>query len=131
MDSLLDTSNSRSSHIIINDSKAYLKDNPTKEVAQVAGMFNLEDSTLRTSIASDKKPTSQGSGGHNKILKHHQVDCIMGKEKKVKKKKVSLFWIQHGILLYRRIFSQLVTNVTTSQRMRMRMRDLLATTTSF
>ena len=40
-------------------------------------MFNLKDSTLRTFIASDKKPTSQGSGSYNKILEQHQVNCIV------------------------------------------------------
>ena len=44
------------------------------KAARAAQMFNIKETTLRTSIASEKKPTGPGSGGHNKILEAHQVE---------------------------------------------------------
>lgn len=69
-----DTSGSRSARI--SNAKAFLKENPTERVAHVAQMFNIQDSTLRSSIASEKKLGGPGSGGQNKILEEHQVGVI-------------------------------------------------------
>ena len=76
MDSVLNTSHSRSSRININNAKAFLKENPTEKVAHVAQMFNGKERTLRTSIVSEKEPESLGSDGPNKILEEHQVSAI-------------------------------------------------------
>ena len=73
---LPDTSSSRST--CINNAKTYLKENPTEKVAHIAQIFHIQDSTLCSSIKTEKK-SSNGlkTSRQNKILKKHQVGAII------------------------------------------------------
>lgn len=62
----------------IENAKAFLKENPDEKIACAAQIFGLAHTTLRSSIARDKKPTSGVKrGGQNKVLEKHQEAAIL------------------------------------------------------
>lgn len=62
----------------IENAKAFLKENPDEKIAGAAQIFGIAHTTLRSSIARDKKPLSGAKrGGHNKVLEKHQEDAIL------------------------------------------------------
>lgn len=70
--------NSRQSRI--NSAKAYLKENPEEKLVAVAEKFEVQYTTLHSSISRDKKApipeVKKVHGGQNKILRNHEVEAI-------------------------------------------------------
>ena len=58
--------------------KEWLLQNPTKSIAVAARLWHLSPSTLRNSIARDKKTTTPrlSHGGQNKVLTEAQIEAL-------------------------------------------------------
>jgi len=71
----------------ISIAKEWLKENPSESIAVAARLWHLSPSTLRNSIARDKKTTTRtttttttlkgpSSGGTNKVLTKAQIEAL-------------------------------------------------------